>query len=469
MNENTGLAYWGRRVTEELDRVARTFDPDPVHDLRVALRRCRSMADGFRAIDPDPGWKQLKTLGKQLFGRLGDLRDLQVMEEWVVRLGDPNDPVCQDLNAFFASEEAQLKSEAQVAVQAFDRKHWESLAETFADRAKTIRLDGLLFQHIALERWQQAHELHRQALRNRTQVAYHRLRIGLKKFRYTVENFLPQRHAKWGSGLKELQDLLGEVHDLDVLAAILMKQPNVSEQNRERWKGRIRKEREERLGKYREKMLGRQSLWHAWRADLPQGAQLEVAALTRLETWASFLDPEPKHSKHVTELALQLYDGLARDEIFRASEKQRRILQTAALLHEVGRSKAKGAHHKRSERLIRRLAAPLGWTTVELRAAGAVARYHRGALPRPEHKCLRQLPASLRPSVVRLAGVLRLANAFDSSHDGKVRRVQVERSNGCVVVRGDGYSPMGPAAERIAAARYLLEATCQLAVLVRST
>jgi CHAD domain-containing protein len=64
MNEKAGLAYWARRVIEELDKVIHSFDPEPVHDLRVSLRRCRSMADGFLAVDPDPGWKQLKKLGK---------------------------------------------------------------------------------------------------------------------------------------------------------------------------------------------------------------------------------------------------------------------------------------------------------------------------------------------------------------------------------------------------------------------
>ena len=64
------------------------------------------------------------------------------------------------------------------------------------------------------------HDLHRQALRNRTQVGYHQLRIGIKRFRYMCENFLPQRHAKWAKDLRELQDALGEVHDFDVLKAI---------------------------------------------------------------------------------------------------------------------------------------------------------------------------------------------------------------------------------------------------------
>jgi Ppx/GppA phosphatase, domain III/CHAD domain len=389
------------------------------------------------------------------------------MEEWVARLDGSEDVVRKDLFSLFASKDAQLKDDAQIAIHAFDRRRWESLCNALADRAQTIPPGGMVFQHMAVERWHQARELHRQALRNRSQVAYHRLRIGLKKFRYTVENFLPQHHDKWGSDLRELQDLLGEVHDLDVLAAVLKSRTSIVAKDRERWEIRIRHERQERLVKYRAKMLGRHSLWHIWRADLPEGTCLQEAALERLRTWASFLDPDVEHAKHVTRLALQLYDGLARDEILRSTQKQRRILETAALLHEVGIAKGKRAHHKQSARLIRKLTVPLGWTPVELRAVGAVARYHRGALPRSDHKCLRQLPPSVRPSVIRLAGVLRLANALDLSHDRKVRSLQVERNNGTVIVRSEGYSPNGSTAERIAAARYLLETTCQVAVLVR--
>ena len=32
------------KVREELDRVRSSLDPDHVHDLRVAIRRCRSIA-----------------------------------------------------------------------------------------------------------------------------------------------------------------------------------------------------------------------------------------------------------------------------------------------------------------------------------------------------------------------------------------------------------------------------------------
>src|SRR5580658_8742356 len=68
-----GLRAWMERVLVECDRAAEGFDADPVHDLRVALRRCRSVADGLIAIDPRPGWKEMKKAGKALFQSLGDL------------------------------------------------------------------------------------------------------------------------------------------------------------------------------------------------------------------------------------------------------------------------------------------------------------------------------------------------------------------------------------------------------------
>ena len=63
----TGLRYWMLRVLEECERVSADFGPDPVHDLRVSLRRCRSLADGLMALDPDPDWKAMKKAGKGSF------------------------------------------------------------------------------------------------------------------------------------------------------------------------------------------------------------------------------------------------------------------------------------------------------------------------------------------------------------------------------------------------------------------
>ena len=74
------------KVLEECERVSSDFGADPVHDLRVGLRRCRSLADGLMALDPDPDWKATKKAGKRLFQRLGALRDVHVMMDWVEML-----------------------------------------------------------------------------------------------------------------------------------------------------------------------------------------------------------------------------------------------------------------------------------------------------------------------------------------------------------------------------------------------
>jgi CHAD domain-containing protein len=467
--KKAGLALWMERVLEECDRTGMDLAADPVHDLRVALRRCRSVADGLRVMDPNPAWNDLKRAGKRLFSQLGELRDAQVMKEWVHRLGDPSDPVTSTLLQFLAGREAQFKQQAALALQEFDRKQWRRWIASLPHRAARMRMGSAVFKHLALERWTEAHELHRRALRNRSQLGFHRLRIGLKRFRYIVENFLPQQHAAWSHDLKELQDLLGEVHDLDVLWATALRIKALSDSDaRARWHSRIIEERSRRIEKYREKMLGQASLWQVWRAELPVGKQIESAALSRLKLWASFLDPDFKHSIHVARLALQLYDGLpSRLRPDSGLEDRRSILHVAALLHDVGRSKNEKAHHKTTYKLIRRLTPPLGWTEQKMRLTGTVARYHRGALPGAGQKTLVGLSASERQSVVELAGILRLANAFDSERNGRIQRLEVQQQNGIFLVAAQGYSAHDRAAENVAAARHLLEVVHRRPLMVK--
>src|ERR1017187_10600704 len=123
-DKKSGLAYWAGRVLEECDKASQDFAADPVHDLRVAIRRCRSMADGFLSVDPDPAWREMKKLGKTLFSSLGDLRDVQVMSEWVTRLSEPDDSVRRVLLETLSQKEGQLKAAAQETLRNFDRKRW---------------------------------------------------------------------------------------------------------------------------------------------------------------------------------------------------------------------------------------------------------------------------------------------------------------------------------------------------------
>jgi hypothetical protein len=402
---------------------------------------------------------------------LGELRDVQVMEEWVRHLGDPADSVAITLLQFLAAREAHLKQQAAVALQEFDRKQWRKWIASLPRRAARVRSGSALFKHLALERWTEAHQLHRNALRNRSQIAFHSLRIGLKRFRYIVENFLPEQHAAWSNDLKELQDELGEVHDLDVLwATALQVKAFTDAESRTKWHTRIIQERTRRIDNYRAKMVGNNSLWQVWRAQLPVGKQIESAALSRLKLWASLLDPDFKHANHVTHLALQLYDGLPNRPGAAASEatNERNILEIASLMHDVGRSKKEKAHHKATYKLMDRLTPPLSWSNQKMHLAAVVARYHRGTLPRNGQKTLEGLSPDQRQTVLYLAGILRLANAFDSAADGHVQRLQVHQQNGFLEIAAQGYSPRDRAAETLAAARHLLETVYDQPIMIKA-
>lgn len=467
--EKLGLSYWMQSVLEQCDHVRRDFAADPVHDLRVALRRCRSLADGTMAIDPAPEWRQMKKAGRKLFQCLGELRDMQVMTEWIEKLADPGDATGTMLAAYAAAREHQFKQDALLALEEFDRKRWRHWSEILPKRLARLHPESPVFRHMALERWTEARALHTQAMRNRSRVSFHRLRIGIKRLRYTVENFLPRLHDLWIDDLKQLQDWLGEVHDLDVLWEVAVANKAFAEHDAlVHWRTKIAAERQSRIENYREKMLGRDSLWQVWRAELPQGSEIQAAALQRLKLWASFSDPDFRHSQRVTRLSLQLHDGLSRlqDGPLLPEKDSRLILQLAALLHEVGRVKGAKNHHKKTARMVRELKTPLGLDPKLLQVASIVARYHRGALPNPQHTVLARLSKSLKGTILMLAGILRLANAFDAKHDGQIRRVIPKKQNSHFVVLAQGYSPQGPLAERIASARHLLELTCRRPVMV---
>jgi CHAD domain-containing protein len=465
-----GLAFWMERVLEECDRVAVDFAADPVHDLRVALRRCRSLADGLMALDPDPSWKQMKRAGRELFRELGELRDAQVMEEWINKLAMPGDLVASTLLGFLAFREAAHKQQAMRALAQFDRKQWKRWSRTLPRRATRIRIGGLIFRHLALERWTEAYELGRRAIRARSPLAWHNLRIGLKRFRYIVENFLPEHHESWIGDLKEQQDLLGEVHDLDILWSTALEMKVFPDQeSRVRWRRRILEERDGRIRRYREKMVGKNARWQIWRAQLPQGREIEAAAFIRLRLWASLLDPDFSHSRRVARLALEIYDALfARGNEKPESRSERSILRVAALLHDVGRSRGEKGHHKAGSRMVEKLEPPLGWTRSAMRLVAAVSRYHRGALPQRGQKTFDALAASERQTAIKLAAVLRLANAFDQDRGRRIDRLKVIEENGAVVILAHGYNPWGRTAESIAAARYLLEIVCRRPIQVKA-
>ncbi len=464
-----GLDFWMAAVTKQCDEVRRDFDPTSVHDLRVALRRCRSIANGFMALDPDPAWKQMKAESKWLFRQLGTLRDMQVMLAWVHRLSPEPDLVSAKLQSYMEPLEQQNRQEAAAAVSSFNKKKWAAWRRLLSPRTRTIPLEGIVFQHLALERWMDLKAFHRQALHNRSQAAYHRVRLALKKFRYTVENFLPSRHQRWGPELRELQDLLGEMHDLYVLwRTALAIQAVPANEKYNPWRQRLMNAIEDRRRQYHAKMTGRESRLFAWREDLPKPEQTRDAALAHFRAWASFRDPDIFRSEHVAKLSLQIYDGLSSMHLAgEEAKRERDILEAAAFSRTVGFIGDQKRYQKSSCRMIRKIAVPAGLDSDTLQQVALVVRFHRGALPRPDQKALSGISSRQFASITLLSGILRLADAFDRLHGTRVNKLRLDRSGDTLFITAPGYSGSDISAERLAGARHLLESACRLPVLIR--
>ena len=273
------------RVLELANAVQEGWKSKDVHDLRVALRRCRTMAEALSEVNPDRGWRKLKKDSRELFRALGELRDTQVEQEWLKELSVADNPVRKHVLKILAQAESKQQKEAEKALDDFDRKSWRKWAQKLGGKAQFFPLESVVFQRLALTRLNEAAELYQRARKGRSRVAWHRLRIGLKGFRYTLENFTPQRYEPWSKNLKRIQDLLGEVHDMDVLRSEIRRQrAKLPRADVLHWYQKIEEARKTRLDEFRSLLGGngassvnaggapenhgraKESLWQVWRA-----------------------------------------------------------------------------------------------------------------------------------------------------------------------------------------------------------
>jgi CHAD domain-containing protein len=275
-----GLEVWMERVLLKAEDARRGWNADAVHDLRVALRRCRTMAEALSEVNPGSGWRKMKKASRGLFHTLGVLRDTQVEKEWVRKLGAPDDPIRRYMLRALSLEERKHREAAEQALGRFDRKEWRRWSKKLAHKAQFFPLESVVFQRLALASLNESVELYQRARKGRSRVAWHRLRIGLKRFRYIVENFLPQRYEAWGEDLRHMQDLLGDVHDLDVLRIEIRRRCAKRDPAAPAaWLEKIDTERKARLDELRSKTNDKEFLWLAWRGGLQGGNTIQAVSL----------------------------------------------------------------------------------------------------------------------------------------------------------------------------------------------
>jgi len=136
-------------------------------------------------------------------------------------------------------------------------------------------------------------------------------------------------------------------------------------------------------------------------------------------------------------LATRIFDETK--ELHQLSGQDRKLLQYAAILHDIGYHIAHNNHHRHGLYLIKNSEMP-GFTGDEIAMMAAMVRYHRGSLPRKssdprsrhEHEDYYSLDRGRRAQMLRLASILQIADGLDRSHQQLIDDVRCEVGDGTV-------------------------------------
>jgi exopolyphosphatase/guanosine-5'-triphosphate,3'-diphosphate pyrophosphatase len=164
--------------------------------------------------------------------------------------------------------------------------------------------------------------------------------------------------------------------------------------------------------------------FHVW--DTAREAQSVIDACVRLGRRYHF---DEAHGLLVAKLAGLLFDDL--QAVHQFGERERLLMRAAAILHDVGDFVRYDGHHKHSYYVIQH-SDIMGLSAGERAIVANVARYHRKSIPDASHPNFRELDKDARAKVRGLAAILRIADALDREHRGKVDSVRgvVDRTKG---------------------------------------
>ncbi|WP_176011633.1 HD domain-containing protein [Victivallis sp. Marseille-Q1083] len=146
---------------------------------------------------------------------------------------------------------------------------------------------------------------------------------------------------------------------------------------------------------------------------------------------------DAEHGRGTMEIALRFFDKLRHR--YGMTERMRIALQIAALLHDVGRFIDSHQHHRHSYYLLSNIQLP-GISERERNVIALVARYHHKSAPKASHPEFMALTAEEKVVTVKLAAILRLADALDRINREKFRLMKLSLSGDELRVRVAGVS-----------------------------
>ena len=219
-----------KRYQRELRHCQRGFSEQAIHQSRIATRRLLSSLELVGGLVTGRHLEEAEQVLKQHLESLEDLRDTQVQ---LITVGKMLRifPAARPFHEFLLKRERRFARKARKRINRLQHQHLNRLAAACRGDVRARlndqpprRLAAVLLQSVARafartrQRWQN--------VRPEDARTIHRTRVAFKKFRYMVEaltDFLPGVTDDPLAAMRQYQNMMGEIQDLEVLPRTLDK------------------------------------------------------------------------------------------------------------------------------------------------------------------------------------------------------------------------------------------------------
>lgn len=488
----------------EIDGVRAAEDIEYIHRMRVATRRLRAALPLFRTCFSGKQYSRWMQEIANITRALGDARDADVQIAFLVKYqkrsrsaqkdkarapgadipASPFDPALLYLLADLRKRRSQLQVRVLTALDALEksgatgemqalfaarksavrRTPWKAMSYGIPTVA-ALRIETRLGTMLSYEPWVPYPD---------AVAEHHATRIAAKKLRYTMEIYGPVYRLSLKKPLirvKKIQEILGDLHDCDVwidhvTRILLRERSHLRTRNEEKRPDTATlaslrlflKERERaRILLHRQfvrywETQKRTHLWDELRQTLLYGRKKKfqpgpdvrnVDIQRAVGTVAAQFPDGLAHHRHVTHLALMLFDSL--QPVHRMTTHDRLLLECAGMLHDIGWMIRQKRHNELSAaRIFAEESLPLDLP--DRAAVGLIALAHRGKAMPETNILFPLLPEDLQKKILQLAALLRVADGLDYLHLGSVQEVHCITGAGEILC--DIVSPVDVAQEK---------------------
>ena len=130
------------------------------------------------------------------------------------------------------------------------------------------------------------------------------------------------------------------------------------------------------------------------------------------------------HPTEVRRLSMMIFDEM-NEKVCEMSNRERKILESAALLHDIGYYVDSKSHNKHSRDMIIEHGLE-GFSDKETLMTASICRYHRGNLPdKNKHELYGGFEKKERKIVKKLGGILRIADGLDRAHLSLIKKIKI--------------------------------------------